>query len=63
MTTGHLPSAIREAVSRWDQDRQDDWNERAAMIEYGDHVDRDTAVQRAFFALRKPIKDKARKAA
>ncbi len=63
MTTGHLPTAIREAVSRWDQDRQDEWNERAAMIQYGDHVDRDTAEQRAFFELRKPIKDKAKRAA
>lgn len=61
--TGHLPTAIREAVSRWDPDRQDEWNERAALIQYGDNVSRDAAEQRAFFALRKPIKDKARKAA
>jgi hypothetical protein len=61
--TGHLPTAIREAVSRWDQDRQDDWNERAAMIEYGDHVSRDQAEQRAYFQLRQPIKDKAKRAA
>ena len=57
------PDAIRQAVMRWSSDRQDDWNERAAIIEYGDHVDRDTAERRAYFELRKPIKDKARRAA
>lgn len=60
---GHPTTAIREAVARWDADRQDDWNERAAIIEYGDHQDRETAERRAYFELRKPIKNKARKAA
>ena len=60
---GHLPTAIRAAVSRWAQDRQDDWNERAAMIEYCDGQDRETAERRAYFELRKPIRDKQRRAA
>lgn len=50
------PEAIRQAVSRWDGNRLDEWNERAALIEYGDHVDRDTAERRAYFELRRPIK-------
>jgi len=61
--TSHLPTAIREAVSRWDADRQDEWAERAAMIEYCAGEDRETAERRAYFELRKPIKDKQKRAA
>lgn len=57
-----MTQAIRDAVRRWDADRQDAWNERAAMIQYGDHQDRDTAERKAYFELRRPIQDK-RKAA
>ena len=49
-----LPDAIRAAVLKWDEDRQDDWQERAAMIQYGDCVDRETAEKRAYFQLRQP---------
>lgn len=54
--------AIREAVLRWDEDRRIEWSERAAMIEYGDHVSRDVAERRAYYELRRPIKDKRRAA-
>jgi Arc/MetJ-type ribon-helix-helix transcriptional regulator len=50
-----LSDAIRAAVAKWDPDRQDDWNERAAMIQYGDHQDRETAERKAFFELRKLV--------
>jgi hypothetical protein len=56
------PAAILEAVSRWDEDRRIEWSERAAMIEYGDHVARDVAERRAYFEMRRPIKDKRRAA-
>lgn len=59
----HLPSAIRAAVSRWDADRQDEWAERAAMIEYGDHVDRETAERRAYFEIRRPMQTKVKRTA
>ena len=53
--TASIMTAIHEAVAKWSEDRQDDWQERAAMIQYGDHQDRETAEKRAYFQMRKLV--------
>jgi len=55
--------AIKQAVARWSEDRRDDWEERAAMYEYAAGHDREDAERRAYYELRRPLKDKGRKAA
>lgn len=51
-----LREAIKEAQQAWTQEQIDEWEERAAIIEEGDKLDRDRAEAAAFFELRKKWK-------
>lgn len=42
-----------QLVRSWSQERQDEWDERAAIIEEGDKVSRAEADYRAFLEVRK----------
>lgn len=48
-----LQHAIHQALQTWTQDQREEWEERAAIIEEGDKIERSRAEAAAFFELRK----------
>lgn len=52
----NLDAIIKQAMQSWTQDERDEWEERAAIIEYYDKLDRTAAERAAFLQLRKARK-------
>lgn len=52
----NLDVIIADAIATWTQDERDEWDERAAIIEEGDKLDRRAAERAAFFQIRKARK-------
>lgn len=54
----NLDAIIVQAMQAWTQDERDEWDERAAMIEECDKLDRTAAERAAFLQIRRARKAK-----
>lgn len=54
----NLDAIIAEAIKQWSVEDQEDFEERAAIIEYYDGLSREAAERAAFLQLRKARKER-----
>lgn len=53
-----LDEIIAKAIAEWSEEDREDWDERAAIIEFCDHLSREAAERAAFLQLRKARKER-----
>lgn len=54
----NLDAIIAQAIAEWSEEDREDWEERAAIIEYYDGLPREAAERAAFLQLRKARKER-----